>query len=122
MAITEPTEKGIAPPNGLGLDESGAFLKWLRILQLSYPKTRTAKQTLDPSSVAANSESTQTFTVEGLTTMDIVTVNKPSDTAGLSISQAWVSAADTLSIKFRNHTGSPIDPASEDYLIAAIRR
>jgi hypothetical protein len=83
---------------------------------------QTYTATLDVASVAANSESVQTFTVNGLVTTDIVMVNKQSNTAGLDLVQWWVSGADELSLKYRNHTGAPIDPASEDYLIMATRR
>lgn len=120
VAVSRPTEPGISPPKGLEL-KNPLFEKWLQLLQAAFPRVRTVKATLNPASVAANSEDTQTFTIEGLTTNDIVEINKPSDTAGLSLSQWWVSAADTLSVKFRNHTGGAIDPPSEDYLIKATR-
>jgi len=120
MAMSQPNEPGTTPPKGLNIGD--LLAKWLQNLYASYPKVRTSKETLNPTSIPANSEDTQTFTVTGLTTEDIVTVNKPTDTAGISISQVWVSAADTLSIKFRNHTGGAIDPGSESYLISAIRR
>lgn len=96
--------------------------KWLGRLRNSFPKVQTFSEAINPASVAANSEAVEVFTVAGLTTSDIVTVNKPSNTAGLDIVQCWVSATDSLSIKFRNHTGSPIDAGSEIYLISAVRR
>lgn len=78
-------------------------------------------ETLNPSSVSANSESAQTFTVSGLKTADIIQVEKPSHTSNLSVMQARVSADDTLQIVFRNFSGSPIDPPSEDYRIVIVR-
>jgi hypothetical protein len=82
---------------------------------------RTYSQALDPASVAALTTAEQTFTVTGLATTDKVFVNKPSNTAGLGIVNARVSAADTLAITFMNCTASPIDAASETYTITAIR-
>ena len=115
--------RALEPPKGLEIDPilQQHFLKWLNNLWLSIPKTQTFSAAIDPASVSANSESTQTFTVNGLTTSDIVTVNKPSRTAGLDIVQVWVSAANTLSITYQNTTGSPIDAGSETYLILATR-
>lgn len=120
-AVRLPTEPGITPPKNLELERQPLLKKWLQILYLSFPKTRTVKATLDPASVAANSESLQTFTIEGLSLNDLVIVNKPSNTANIWIVQAYVSAADTLAIKFYNNSGGAIDPASEDYLIKATR-
>lgn len=84
-------------------------------------QVRVYSQALDPASVAANTTAEQTFTVTGLTTADKVFVNKPTNTAGLGIVNARVSAADTLAITFGNFTGLAIDAASETYTITAIR-
>lgn len=112
-------EIGNPPTN----DPPGArsWLVWFGRITSTFKRVRTYTPTIDPASVSANSESLQTFTVEGLTTADSVTVNKPTDTAGVSISQVYVSATDTLAIKFRNHTGGGIDPPSETYRVTAIR-
>lgn len=122
-------EKGIQPPTPQLLQDiaerfryGSEMAQYLSLIAAKYPKVQTFAVTFDPASVPANSEDVQTVTVGGLTTKDIVTVNKPSNTAGLDMVHAWVSAADTLSIKFRNHTGSPINAGSEDYLVSAIRR
>lgn len=92
------------------------------VLANNFPKVQTFSVDLDPGSVAANTAATETLTANGVTTADIVTVNKPSDTPGLVIEQAWVSAANTVSIRLYNRTGSPIDAGSETYLIQAVRR
>lgn len=96
--------------------------RWLQRLRNATPKTQTFTETINPTTVSSNTTSEQTFTVTGLTTRDIVYVNKPSHTTGLGIANARVSAADTLAITFINTTGSGIDPPSEDYYITAIRR
>lgn len=82
---------------------------------------RVYSATIDPASVAANTTAEQTFTVTGLTTADKVFVNKPTNTAGLGIVNARVSAADTLAITFGNFTAGAIDAASETYTVVAIR-
>lgn len=74
------------------------------------------------SSVGANTTSEQTFTVTGLTTNDVVYVNKPTHQTGLGIVGCRVSAADTIAITFMNTTGGGITPTSETYEIIAIRK
>jgi hypothetical protein len=78
---------------------------------------------LSPAAVAANSSAVQTFTVNGLTTADIVTVNPVAALpAGLVVASCWVSAADTLAINFGNLTAGSLTPtASSTYRILAVR-
>ena len=119
-------EKGIPKPpeasNWLsGLSLTDEAWRWISRVFSNYPKVQTFQQTLTPSAVSANAESVQTFTVTGLTTTDIVIGNKPTNQSGLDLIHAWVSAANTLSIKYRNQTGSPITPTAEAYLIEATR-
>jgi len=117
------SQKGIEPPKGLELDPvlQQHLLKWLTNLHLAFPKVQTFSESLDVANVGAGSESVQNFTITGLTTSDVVIVNKPSNNSGLDMSQAWVSAADTLTIKFRNVSGGAINPSAETYRIIAIR-
>lgn len=119
-------ELGIEPPPKVQPIKDptiwGFWDRWLQRLTNAVPKVQTFTETLNPTTVAANTTSEQTFTVTGLTTRDIVYVNKPSHSAGLGIGNARVSADNTLAITFVNPTGSGIDPPSEDYYITAIRR
>lgn len=118
-------EKGIQPPDQQELtDFSEKFPqlgRWFRLVYGAFARVHAYSPAVNVTSVAANSESVQTVTVAGLSTNDVVIVNKPSNEAGLDLVQAWVSAVDTLSLKFRNATGSPIDPAEETYRVIAIR-
>lgn len=116
-----PAEKGIEPTNTLDIDKASFLYRWLTKLHLAFPKVQTFSASITPSSVSASSESVQTFTVEGLTTKDIVTVNKPTNQAGLDLVNAWASDTDELSIKYRNHTGGGITPTAETYLITTVR-
>lgn len=78
--------------------------------------------TISPAQVAANTTAEQTFTVTGLTTQDIVNVNKPTAQAGLGIAGFRVTAANTLGITFVNATAAPITPtASETYKVLATK-
>lgn len=126
-------EKGASPPPRLEGDALGNLTemlrgylteldRWLQRLQAVFPRMQTYEGTLNPAAVAANTTSAQTFTVTGLSTQDVVVVNKPSHTAGLGIVGARVSAANTLEITFMNTTAGSIDPPAELYTIVSIRR
>jgi hypothetical protein len=75
------------------------------------------------SEVATITTAAQTVTVPGLKTTDkILGITKPTHQAGLGISNARVSAADTLSIEFVNPTAAGITPtASESYTALVVR-
>lgn len=90
-------------------------------VQVNEDRFAVISQSINVASVAANTSAEQTFTVTGLKTGDFVQVSKPSLSAGLVISTARVSAANTLAITFGNLTGSPIDPGAETYLIHVFR-
>lgn len=95
---------------------------WIYYLWEKVIGRRTYTATIDVASVAANTTSEQTFTVSGLTTDDLVIVNKPSHDAGLGIVGQRVSGTDTIAITYMNTTAAAIDPASETYDIIAIKR
>lgn len=120
-----PTVKGIQPIPENEAREFGAkypeFVKWFRLLGGAFPRVRTFSQALTPTAVSANSESAQTFTIQGLQTSDVVIVNKPSNQTDLSLLDAYVSAANTLTLKYRNFSGGSITPTAETYRIVGIR-
>lgn len=65
----------------------------------------------------------QTFTVTGVTTDDIITVNPAADlTAGIGIVQARVSATGTVKVRLCNFVNAPVDPAAVTLNIVAIRK
>lgn len=74
-------------------------------------------------SIAANSESDITVTVTGAsTTASSVFVSPAADIeSGLVIAWARVSAANTVKIRFRNETGSAIDPAAVNYVVSVLQ-
>lgn len=111
-------------PQDIMYDSEGnmtaSWLHWFSNLIDSVPFFRAKAVTLDPGSIGANTTATETVTFNGVTTNDLVAVNKPSHTTGLSVS-AFVSAADTVTLVFMNATGGAIDPGSEDYLLFTVR-
>ena len=97
---------------GTQFDEIVRFLKeWTRGLFL----TR-ALIDITPASVAADSVSEQTFTVDRLSTNETVFVEYTgAQTAGILMISARVSAANTLAITFFNKTAGALTPASGEY-------
>lgn len=79
--------------------------------------------TVDPTSINANTVSTQTFTLTGAAVGDNLTINIPAAglTAGLLVMQATVSATNTVSITFYNTTASPINEASTSWSYLIVR-
>lgn len=106
-----------------GLSVAGGTAPSLTVGASGTPITqmRVYTPTIDPASVASFTTAEQTFTVAGLTTADKVIINKPTNTTGLGIVNARVSAADTLAITFGNFTAIAIDAASEVYSVIAVR-
>lgn len=71
--------------------------------------------------VGANTTVERTFSVPGLLPGDVVTINKPTQQAGLGIVGVRATT-DTLAITFSNNTGAGITPtAGELYLVQVDR-
>ncbi|MBK7308876.1 MAG: hypothetical protein IPI88_18935 [Chitinophagaceae bacterium] len=80
-------------------------------------------QNIDVGSIPANSELDITVTVASANTSNsAVFVSPEADIeAGVVIAWARVSAANTVKIRFRNTTGSAIDPAAINYVISVLQ-
>lgn len=77
---------------------------------------------MNPGAISGNTASELTFTLPGLLTSDVViSVVKPTLTAGLDIGNTRVSATNTVAITFQNSTASPIDPPAENYTFVIFR-
>lgn len=79
----------------------------------------TFSQSLTPAATATITAAEQTFTVTGLTTsMNVLAVRPPSaQTAGLGLSGARVSAADTLALTFTNPTAGSLTAVAGAYTV-----
>jgi hypothetical protein len=77
---------------------------------------------LTPAQVAGSTTVTQTFTIPGLQVNDCINVSlNGAQTTSISITSAWVSAANTLSIQFVNASGSAVTPVAGTYILACDR-
>ena len=82
-------------------------------IELSGPITLTATATLDFSSTSAQSSADLTITVTGAADGDAVHIGVPNASVNANSNfTGWVSAADTVTIRFNNYSSSAIDPAS----------
>ena len=94
---------------------------WFSILSDNIFQPNYYSVAIDVASVIANTTVEQTFTVPGVKAGDfIISLVKPSLSAGLGIVGYRCSADDTIAITYINATGSAIDPASETYIILTL--
>ena len=85
-------------------------------------KTLTASATLDFPSTAAQSQSDLTITVTGAADGDAVTVGAPNGSYDTNIVYvAWVSAADTVTVRLLNNALVAKDPASGTFKVVVIK-
>lgn len=81
--------------------------------------------TVDPSSIAAGAEDTATFTVPGVALGDIVLGVGPGvslTATGEASFDAWISAANTLTIRITNlHASSAVDLGSSTWKVIIAR-
>lgn len=86
---------------------------WLRDFdekfRQSYPLEGTV--TYDPPSLADGAGTTTTITVTGAALGDMAQASFSVATSGITIT-AWVSAANTVSVRFQNESGGVLDIAS----------
>jgi hypothetical protein len=70
---------------------------------------------VDLASVGANTTAEQDITVTGVTTADtLLSVIKPTASAGIGIVGARIKAANTIALTFVNATGSAVNADAED--------
>lgn len=80
-----------------------------------------AQVVFNPASISAATTAEQDITVSGVQVGDMAILSKPTLTAGVTIGNVRVKAANTISVQFVNATASPVDPASETYTFLIIR-
>lgn len=77
--------------------------------------------TLDFPSTPANGQSDLTITVTGAVAGDAVSIAVPNASATTGTFWGWVSAADTVTIRFHNTSGGSVDPASGTFKAVVIK-
>jgi hypothetical protein len=85
-------------------------------------KTLTNTATLDFASTAAGSSSDLTITVTGAADGDPVAVGVPNGSISSNTAfHAWVSASNTVTVRFMNATGGAVDPASGTFRVSVLK-
>jgi hypothetical protein len=80
-----------------------------------------AKATMDVGNLIDAAGETNTIAVPGVALGDIVLgVSLAVSVAGITVT-AWVSAADTVSVRFQNESGGPLDLASATVRVIVVR-
>lgn len=82
-----------------------------RVIDDRVPYVIEGTATFDPTSLADGAGETTTVTVTGASLGDIAMASFSLGVAGITVT-AWVSAANTVSVRFQNETGGVIDIAS----------
>lgn len=77
-----------------------------------------AEVTIDPASIAAGATGDETATVRFATVGQRVSITPTALEAGLVIGGAWVSDVDEITIRLANVTASPINAASQTFLVS----
>lgn len=77
---------------------------------------------VDPASIALDAVANTAVAVTGVATTDRIIAIPPVDLeAGLVMQSAWVSAANTVTVRLQNTTGAAIDGASKTWTFLAFR-
>lgn len=99
----------------VAVDSSGRLLM---VNTLSYLDGSAA---LDFPSIAAGAQQSLTITVTGAAVGDPVSLGLPASPAAGVTFNAFVSAADTVTVRASNITGSSVDPASATYKVRVFK-
>jgi len=86
-----------------------------------YALTLRGSATLDFGSTAANGESDLTITVTGAADGDVVSLGVPNASATTGVFFAWVSATNTVTVRFHNTSGGSTDPASGTFKVTVTK-
>ena len=93
------------------LDAVVEYLERLRRrLQRIIPHYHSGTATYDPPNLADGTGTTTTVTVTGALLGEVAVASFSLDTQGITVT-AWVSSADTVSVRFQNETGGALNIA-----------
>lgn len=111
--INETTTNLSLPARVFGVqDLKNKFVRAMTLLDAAFGSVLTGSKTFDAASLVDAAGATTTVTVTGAALGDFVTgVSLSVDLQGITVT-AWVSAADTVSVRFQNESGGTLDLAS----------
>lgn len=107
--LPSPSAKLVTPD---GLPDETWYQRFLRLFAaVNALQGRTASATYDPANLADGAGVTTTVTVKGAALGSFADAAFSLDLHGVTLT-AWVSAANTVSVRFQNATGGAIDLGS----------
>lgn len=110
------------PENGAFEFDGVNFFATSSGTRFTLARTLTSTATLDFGSTTAQTSSDLTITLNGAVDGDVVLLGIPSAsiTANTSFT-AWVSAANTVTVRFNNYSAATVDPASGTFRISVLK-
>ncbi len=111
-----------SPENGAVEYDANNYFVTANDTRYILAKTLTATATLDFASTAAQVSTDLTITVTGASTGDAVSLGVPNAAILTNSSfSAWVSASNTVTVRFNNHSSSAKNPASGTFRATIIK-
>jgi hypothetical protein len=108
-------------------DTLTAEMAWLEFFRsvfyalFGWKRSMTATLTHDFGLIAAQSQATQTLTVQGVRVGDAVIARPTTAVNGIAI-DATVTANDTVTLRALNYSAAGIDPASQTYRVLVLQQ
>jgi hypothetical protein len=85
-------------------------------------RTLTNTQTFDFPSTPLNTSSDLTITINGASSGDVVLLGVPAGSVNADSNYtAWVSAANTITVRFNNYSNGALDPASGTFRVSILK-
>ena len=125
MSIGTPPLKSSLPAGKEVAVWTQPWAAWFTALSQSvfgWGKTYTATLSKTWASIAAHDEASQTVTITGVRSGDLVIVTPATKTTGIVDNIGVVTASDTVTVYAQNTTGSPIVPGAKTYRIICFQQ
>jgi len=103
-------------PAGMPLD----WERFFAVLTAELVKVKSYSLTISPGSISAHSTKTAVAACPGVAVGQVVSLNRQGAVAGVGVGNAWVSAADEVTVEFFNATAGAIDPGAQLIYLTAI--
>jgi hypothetical protein len=110
------------PENGVVEYDGTNYFVTSSSTRYTIAKTLTATASLNFTSTSAQTSADLTITVTGAADGDAVSLGVPNASVNNNSSfSAWVSAANTITVRFNNHSSGSIDPASGTFRVSVVK-
>ncbi|HRO71822.1 MAG TPA: hypothetical protein PK951_15635, partial [Chitinophagaceae bacterium] len=111
-----------SPENGAVEYDANNYFVTANDTRYTLAKTLTATASLDFANTTAQTSSDLTITVTGAVSGDAVSLGVPNAAVLTNSSfSAWVSATNTVTIRFNNHSSSAKNPASGIFRVSVLK-